>query len=85
MDRIVFVLCTLTSVLCAILLYRGYRQTRSRLLIWSAACFSLLGLANFLLYADRFLILDVSLLQLRSEVTLAAVVVLLVGLIWEAA
>jgi len=83
MDKVVVALCTLTSAMCSILLYRGYAQNHVRLLMWSSVCFALLGISNVLLYLDRFVILDVSLAMVRSGVTFIAVVLLLTGLILE--
>ena len=45
---LVYLLCFLTSSICALLLGRSYARTRSRLLLWSAICFCLLALANVL-------------------------------------
>ena len=83
MDKVVISLCTLTSAMCSVLLYRGYVQNRTKLLMWSSLCFALLGASNVLLYLDRFVVLDVSLALIRAFVTLAAVVTLLTGLILE--
>jgi hypothetical protein len=49
---IVYLLCALTSLVCAILLARGYRLTRVRLLGWSALCFLGFFLNNALLVID---------------------------------
>ena len=42
----VYLLCLLTSGICASLLVRSYRQTGTRLLLYSAACFVLLALID---------------------------------------
>ena len=39
MASTVYVLCTLASTLCALLLLRDYGRTRSRLLLWSGLSF----------------------------------------------
>jgi len=80
----VYLLCLLTSLTCAVLLVRSYLRTRTRLLLWSAACFVLLALNNLLLVTDLLLIPDVDLSLARKLTLLAAVGVLLVGFIWEA-
>ncbi|HEX6640181.1 MAG TPA: DUF5985 family protein, partial [Thermoanaerobaculia bacterium] len=49
---IVYVLCAATSGLCAVLLLRGYRKSRARLLFWSGLCFTGLALNNLLLVID---------------------------------
>jgi len=48
-SMLVYLLCMMTSVLCLILLARGYRRTRVKLLYWSALCFVGLAINNFLL------------------------------------
>lgn len=83
MATAVYVLCALTSALCAGLLTRAYLRGRMRLLLWSALCFCGLALHNLLLVVDRLVVPDVDLLLLRDATGLAAVSVLLFGLIWE--
>lgn len=79
----VYVLCAVTSVLCAALLARGYLVSRARLLLWSAACFALLGVNNILLVADRVIWKGTDLALARGVAGLAAVVVLVFGLVWN--
>ncbi len=79
----VYLLCALTSFACAVLLVRGWRRTRSRLLMWSAACFLFFTLNNVFLYADRVIVPDVSLAVLRAATGAAGVAILLFGLIWD--
>ncbi len=79
----VYVLCFLTSAVCAALLVRSYRRSRTRLLMWSAACFILLALNNLLLVVDLLVLPTVDLGLLRSLSSLAAVTTLLYGFIWE--
>jgi hypothetical protein len=74
----------LTSLLCAFLLVRSYRQERTPLLLWCCLCFVGLGLNNVLLFMDLFVV-SASLEPWRSFVALVALVLLLVGLIREAA
>ena len=80
---IVYVACALTSALCAALLVRGYLRNRVRLLLWSALCFVGLTVNNVLLVVDERVVPDVSLQILRDVSGLAAIGVLLFGLIWE--
>jgi hypothetical protein len=81
---IVYSLCLATSVLCATMLVRAYRASRSPLLLWSAACFVLLALNNLLVVADMVLLPQVDLTLARQGTALAAVLVLLFGFVWEA-
>lgn len=80
---IVYILCFVTSGACAALLWRSYRRTRARLLLWSSASFILLAGNNFLLMVDLLLIPDVSLRAGRLLLSLAAVAVLIFGFIWD--
>jgi len=83
MAEAVYVLCGITSIACAILLFRGYRAHRTRLLFWSGICFAGLALNNILLFVDLVIIPDVDLTVWRSGVSLAAMMVLVFGLVWE--
>ena len=40
--RIIYALCAVTSLACAVLLLRGFTQTRARLLLWGGLCFACL-------------------------------------------
>jgi drug/metabolite transporter (DMT)-like permease len=83
MAAAVYVLCALTSLGCAVLLLRGYSQRRGRLLLWSGVGFVWFALANGMLVVD-LLILPESDLQLwRDLPTLAGVMVLVYGLVWD--
>lgn len=83
MAEAVYVLCAATSIVCAVLLFRGYRDTRTALLFWSSLCFAGLAINNVLLLIDRFVVPDTDLSLLRNALALAAIVVLLFGLVWE--
>ena len=83
MAPIIYFLCMLTSLACFGLLLRGWRNSRSRLLFWSALCFAGLGINNFLLVIDKLVLPSVDLTVLRLAVALAAPLLLLFGLIWE--
>lgn len=85
MAEITYVLCALTSILCAVLLARGYARTRTRLLMWSTLCFVGLALNNILLFVDLVLLPDVDLRVFRSGSALVSVLMLVIGLIWEVA
>jgi hypothetical protein len=81
----VYVLCALTSAACAGLLWRGWLRGRVRLLLWSALCFAGLAVHNTILFVDKVVAPDVDLSTLRLSTALAALLVLLGGLIWESA
>lgn len=78
-----FILCTLVSLICAVLLLRGYVRGRHRLLLWSGLCFSGLTFANALLYVDLVMLPNVDLYLIRETATAASVLILLFGMIWE--
>jgi Family of unknown function (DUF5985) len=81
---LVYFLCLAASAVCAGLLIRGYLRSRTRILLWSAICFVLLALNNLLAVVDIVLIPDGIDLRLeRLAASLAAVLILLYGFIWE--
>jgi hypothetical protein len=84
MAEVVYVLCALTSVLCAGLLIRAYRGNRSRLLLWSTLCFVGLALNNILLLVDLVLTgPEVDLQLFRSLTAIGAMATLVIGLVGE--
>ena len=83
MAAAVYLLCALTSLLCTVLLVRGYLRTRSRILMWSALCFAGLTANNVLLVVDRLVVKDVDLSTWRVVPAVAGVAALVFGLIWE--
>lgn len=83
MAEAVYLLCALTSAACALLLLRGYRGSRSRLLFWSFLCFAGLAVSNALLFIDIVVIPSVDLQSWRSVTALLAMMVLIYGLVWE--
>jgi hypothetical protein len=83
MAEAVYLLCAATSVLCAMLLYRGYRSSRTRLLFWSSLCFGGLAVNNVLLFLDLVVVPTVDLSVLRTSVAALAMLVLCLGLVWE--
>ena len=84
MPELVYVLCALTSVLCAGLLLRSYFSNKSRLLLWSTLCFVGLAINNILLFVDLVLTgPDLDLRFFRSGSALVATALLTIGLVWE--
>jgi hypothetical protein len=82
--EIVYVLCTLTSLVCAWLLFRGYSRSRTRLLMWSGLCFAGLSLNNAVLFVDNIVVgnnVDLSVWRLLPA--LVGVALLCYGLIEE--
>jgi hypothetical protein len=84
MAAIIYTLCALTCLACAILLLRAWRDTRGALLLWSGLCFAGLTLSNTLLVVDRVLTgPDVDLSTARLAIAFFALLLLLFGLVWE--
>jgi hypothetical protein len=80
----VYILCLITSSVCAALLLRAYFRTRTRLLLWTALSFVCLALNNFFLVADMVIFPDVDLWLFRPLAALGAIGILLYGFVWEA-
>ncbi|MDE2051124.1 MAG: hypothetical protein KGJ72_08910 [Gammaproteobacteria bacterium] len=84
MAEAVYILCALTSILCAVLLLRGYRTTRTRLLFWASLCFVFLAINNVILYFDLVVLPpDIDLFWYRNTAAVAGIVVLIFGLTWD--
>lgn len=83
MGTLVYALCALTSLACAVLLLRGYAASRARLLLWSGLCFAGLALNNILLLVDKRLVPAMDLSLWRTLPAVAGVALLLYGLVWE--
>ncbi len=83
MAEIVYGLCALTSILCAVLLIASWQSNRARILLWSSLCFVGLAANNVLLMVDLVFVPDVDLARARAVTALAAVGLLVIGLIWE--
>jgi hypothetical protein len=83
MADVVFVLCALTSLVCAVLLWRGYLHSRARLLFWSALCFACLVLNNVLLIIDVRVVPLTDLTVWRTLPAVIGVALLLYGLVFE--
>jgi hypothetical protein len=83
MHQAVYILCAATSLLCAGLLAVSYRRRGTRLLLWSVLCFVGLAINNALLVVDLILIPESDLSLLRSGTGVAALLLFVIGLIWE--
>lgn len=84
--EVVYLLSTLTSLVCTWLLLRGYVRSHTRLLFWSGLCFLGLCINNAMLFVDIVVLpstVDLSIWRLLPA--LFGVAALCYGLIWEAA
>lgn len=83
MGPIAYVLCALTTALCATLLLAGHARVKQRLLLFSGLCFAGLAVANLLIFVDLVLLPTVDLYWLRQLTAILAMGLMLYGLIWE--
>ena len=83
MNTLIYGLCALAALACAVLLGRAARRSRSRMLVWSAVCFSLLAAANIVLVLDFVVFPGLALWPVRQGLSLLAVGSLIYGLIME--
>lgn len=81
---VLYLLAIVTSFACTILLYRGYLQSRTRLLLWSALCFVGLTVNNVFLFLDLVVFTSVDLRAVRLIASLTGMLFLLYAFIWEA-
>jgi hypothetical protein len=83
MAETVFLLCGLTSLLCAGALFRAHRKTKVRILLWSSLCFVGLTLNNVILFTDFFLVPTIDLSVWRIIPAFIGHTILVFGLIWD--
>ncbi len=82
MAEAIYLLCGLTSLLCAVLLLRGYRKSRTPLLFWSCLCFVGLVANNALLFVDLVVVPDaIDLRLVRAGTAVLSLGLLLYGLV----
>lgn len=83
MEGLVYVLCAATALCCSVLLFRGFRRSGTRLLLWCSLFFLSLALENATLFIDLVVVPQTDLFVFRTSVALAGVTLLLGGLIWD--
>ncbi len=85
MAEFVYLLCAVASVLSATMLFRGYLNGRSQLLLWSSLCFGFLAANNVMLFVDLVLLPNFEFGGLIWRNALGAIAgsLLLFGLVWE--
>lgn len=84
MAATVYILGTLTTLLCAVLLVRGYARGGRRLLLWGGLCFLGLTVSNALVFVDLVVLGDtLDLYLLRLSTAAGSMLLLVFGLIWE--
>jgi len=83
MSTVVYGLCALTSLLCSGLLLRGYRRSRTRLLLWSGLCFAGFFVKNVLLSVDLRVMPERDLSIIRTLPVLIGLALLIYGMVWD--
>jgi hypothetical protein len=83
MGPAVYILGTLTTLACALLLFRGFARSGKHLLLWSALCFVGLTISNALRFVDLVMYPEIDLYLWRLLAAAIAMALLLFGLIWD--
>jgi len=84
MEAAVYLLGMFVALACGLLLARGYKQSRQRLLLWSSICFLGLALSGALTFLDLSVLPPaIDLHMVRRAVTAVSMLVLLYGLVWD--
>lgn len=83
MTGLTYLLGAAICLLCSSLLLRAYFRRRDRLLLWSGVCFAGLLIENVMLYLDFVVMPDTDLSLWRKLPGLAALALLVFGLVWE--
>ena len=85
MNDFVYILMAVVSICCAYMLIRGYRKSKTRLLLWVCLCFTGLAISGAFLYWDSALTPEVNLYGafVRNLLGTISGGLLLYGLIWE--
>lgn len=83
MSATVYILTCITTLLCSVMLLRGYFRVRRNLLLWSGLCFLGLTVTNVLKVLDLLIFLHTDLYTYRLGASAIAMALLIYGLIWE--
>lgn len=83
MAETVYLLCAATSIVCGVLLLRGYHLSKTQLLFWASLCFLGLAINNVILFVDLIILPGVDLFWWRTLPAVGGMVILLYGLISE--
>lgn len=81
MAGIVYILCAILSLACALMLFSGYRKNKFRLLFWSSVGFIGFALNNALLFVDIIMIPGMDLSILRTVPALIGMMIMVYGLV----
>lgn len=78
-----YLLAVLTCLVCTVLLFRGYRASGVRLLLWSGICFVFLTLNNLLLFFDLPVFTQMDLRPYRVAAAFIGLLFLLYAFLFE--
>lgn len=81
--ELVYLVCTLTSLVCGLMLTRAYLRSRIPLLAWAAVCFYGFCLNNALVFLDIVVFKNYDLSPYRVIPAALGVAILCYGLIRE--
>lgn len=81
MAGIVYILCAVLSLSCAVLLLSGFRKNKFRLLFWSSIGFFGFAINNVLLFVDVIMLPNTDLLVLRTIPGLIGMIIMVYGLV----
>lgn len=76
-----YLLCALISAASAFLLLRGWRRSRSRMVLWIGVAFAFLTVSNVLLVFDLVNTIDFA--RIRPVIIAVGLGLLIYGLVWE--
>jgi hypothetical protein len=80
---ILYSLCALIALFCAVMLLRSFKRTGYELLRWSSYCFFGFTVNNVLLFMDRVVFPDVDMHLWRLLTALISVGLLVYGLVFK--
>lgn len=83
MAGIVYILCAVLSLSCAVLLLSGFRKNKFRLLFWSSIGFFGFAINNVLLFVDVIMLPNTDLLVLRTIPGLIGMIIMVYGLVTD--
>ena len=81
MAEAVYILCALTSGVCAVLLLKHYGRSKVSIVLWTGVCFVALTLTNILLVVDLIVLPAIDLSAWRTGIALLGAMALLYELI----
>jgi len=83
MPQVVYLLCAITSISCSYLLYRGFKNTKLKLLFWTSLGFFGFALNNILLFVDLLIVPQYDLSVIRTVPAFVGMLIFVYGLIME--